>query len=460
MDKTRFGEIVSAFSAQDFKELHKFAESPFFNRNKQVTKLSELLFTVKHESGSSEIPKEEMWRYVYGPEGYNDDKFLKLTSDFVKLAEKYFCCKKNDSDIVRNKIFLLETFREMKLEKNFTKYYKELEQYFDKEYNRNADYFLYKYSFLSEALLCRHTEEGYDIISALDELNDTAGNGFLLIRLDNMIQGLISAGREICEEELLPVEKKIKDIKKSSPLAYGKYLVIKMLTAEEGKEFFYELKSLVTDNVKLNKANKRFFYDKLLIYCDSAQGKNSGFKQEELEIHKAMDAEGLIPAEGTYLGYNAFLKTVSCALNFGELEWSEKFIKKYAGKLSPEFAGNTVNLALADVNICLKKFDEALNALSFVDTHNSFFYLAKNLKTIIIYYEQGERDAANSAIDAVKHYLSRNKQKITGLYDYYNNFLNFTSRLLRNGKVNRSLIKNDLERAGKVANRVWLESKV
>lgn len=465
MEKTRFGEIISAFSVEDFKELQDFAVSPVFNTNKQVAKLAELLFAVKEEKGSIEIQKEEIWKYVYTAEKYNDDKYLKLTSDFVKLAEKYLIYKKNESDAVRKKMLLLESFREMNLEKNFSKYYKELEKHYDKEFNRTPDYFMNKYSFLSESLLFNHTGGDFNLPAVLEELNKTAENAFLLMRLDHMIQLHINTDEGINKEannaELNSIEKNLKSIQKESPIAYGKYLVFKMLSSENSEEYFSRLKKFVSDaGGKLNKSYLSFFYDKLLLFCGFGDG-NSDLQNEELEIHKVMDAKGLIPTEGTYLGYNYFLKTVDCALNLGELEWAEKFIKKYGGKLSPELAEDTVNLAKADVYIYLKKFDDALNPLSRVDNHNYYFYLAKNLKTIIIYYEQGKKDAAAYAIDAVKHYLTRNKQTIGSLYNYYNNFLNFTSRLVRiTNPINRDSIKNDLVKVEEVANRLWLENRL
>ena len=158
-----------------------------------------------------------------------------------------------------------------------------------------------------------------------------------------------------------------------------------------------------------------------------------------------------------------FKNLVIAALRVGEFNWAEQFIKNYKNRLNEKFRSNAYNYNQGALLFFKGQYGDALRLINQVEYTDIFYALDTRTMQIKIYYQLDEWAPMQSATEAFKVYLRRNKTLSENVKLLYNNFLKYTdklSRLTKRDKPKLTELKQKIEETKQIADLGWLQQKV
>ncbi|MBX7044194.1 MAG: hypothetical protein K1X86_00025 [Ignavibacteria bacterium] len=365
MVKGKIIDYISSISKDEFENLEDFLRSPVFSRSLTAIKFYAFLKKNFKEKKRFEFTWVEISEYVYGGEKYNENRVMKLVSDFCKILEKYFefLIFTNDSRYRKNA--LLISLRKKELKKYFLKEYTETDL---RSFSLNPDDVYYKYANMIEhSLLTKQRDD--------DSFEKTFNLIFIWIKLEHIINAAIQKqkGKIFYEKEIRKyLEENIKKIKKECPGIYYRYVVLKMLEERKPDIYYYEIKDFLKKNeTRLDIDSQKYFYDKFLYFC-GINRKRKDLNKDEFLINRKLEAKGVF--KDKKFGYAEFINIIESALRQSELNWSGKFIKEYGDNIN-EFKQETLAAANALLELHKGNNNEALKFANQIRNKNAYFNL-------------------------------------------------------------------------------------
>ncbi len=135
---------------------------------------------------------------------------------------------------------------------------------------------------------------------------------------------------------------------------------------------------------------------------------NNIFNRELFEIHKIWIEKGyLVKPEYRFVEIQVFKNIVYAALNIGEIDWAEWFLRSYSGSLSPDNSKAAISYCYALLYYNKKDYSKALDELKLMDHRNYQHKMECQLLTLKIYYELNAAENLLSLADSYLHYLKK-----------------------------------------------------
>ena len=118
MQNNKVFSILQKFDKYEQNRLRKFVQSPYFNRNKRLEKLLELLLKdLAIENQVISIDREKIWTSIGHKNKYDDVKLRKDFSDLLRLTEKFIAQEHYENNGLYKTEFLLAAIHEKKIDK-------------------------------------------------------------------------------------------------------------------------------------------------------------------------------------------------------------------------------------------------------------------------------------------------------------------------------------------------------
>lgn len=470
-------KILIAMSALNIYEINSFVKyihSPYFNVNQNIATFCTILAEAIKNNEENLLTPEIIWQKVFTDLPYNNQKFLKLNSDLVKLLEDFIAQKEFDQSDSFKTNLKIEGVRKRNLENLYSGIIHEIERLEKTELNQSAEYYLAKYQ-IEKNIFSLKTEnekknEKFEITAALN-IKDIS------INLDYFY---ISAKlRQYCTllswKKMYRVEIDIENIEHILSLAMNPlYSVIpaisiyhKMIITyidENNIENYYNLRKIMKNYIHFFPLDEqKEIYSTIINYCINKTNKNqTDFLRETFELYK----EGL--TNKTIFLTNEIIPTmfrniVIAALRVEEFSWAENFIFEYAKYVNEKYRDNAVEFSLARLEFYKKNFNQVLTHLNNVNYEDVWYNI--NAKTIYLhaYYELDEFDALESLLQAFKMYIRREKSLSADRKVHYLNLIKFTSALMKlNAKEQPKVLKlkEEILATKGVVSKPWLLEKV
>jgi len=473
MKNLKLIEILSGLDTGEIKRLSEFIRSPFFNKNDVVISLFDYIVKSMKSSDETDLEKRSVWKIIFPGEKYNDLKLRSLTSELKRLIENFLTVISGDENETRKKISLTEFFEQRNMVKNFNAVSKELEDHFKNEFNRNFDFYTDFVSYERSVL----NQKGRNIEKDLDwiyfGMSDNIDRYFISAKLELInsllsrkyhVLGNIAPKVKFIDEMVTFVEENLSSIEKNDPLIYSEYLVLKMMTSENGDKFFNKLLNFVIKNIDRFKHNElEQVYFSVINY-----GFNKIAMGEKIYLKKIFNVYSTFEENGFYNRKKFFqdidfISIVIIGLHLKNIEWVENFFHKYFKKILPDFREDTGNLIKGFIDYSKKNYNEAIESLSKVNYQHSYYYLKSKETLIQIYYEIGEFETMEYIADSTRHYLKRKKDVLSIHYSRYNDYLKYIAILLKarlKDKNEKGILINELKKNINVIGRDWLLEKV
>jgi hypothetical protein len=226
------------------------------------------------------------------------------------------------------------------------------------------------------------------------------------------------------------------------------------------KDIFLSDSSLLSDRYKYDLFNMFVNIGNLI-----TKSQKMDMHSELFELMSWKIKEGLTEdLRETLMGGNHFREYTLVAISVNEHKWAEEFIKKYSSILPKDLRENSVNTAMAFLQLHRKNYDEAIAFISKLKRT----YLIHDLDYFRImigaYFESGNLLECLSVKRHFQEYMRKSSRFVQTYKKSSQNFLGCLTKLINYKESGKKKILNDLEYEVKNSNeliwRIWLEKMI
>lgn len=469
MQTFKLFQILTHFDKLEQNRIRKFISSPYFNKDKVVLALFELMAEEINDPSNKIWTKEKIWDALVPELPYDDARLRKYQSDLLKLVEQYLIQQEFEADNLVSQAYLLRSIKKKKLKKLHNSTLKTVKDFSNKTSYRDGNFFLGQFLI----------ESAYDeLISDFEEKRtDRTNHEYISKLLDSFYIGEklkiyceVLSRKKLAQHdyEISLIDDVIKfaesTIYANTPFVSIYYQVYKMYIEPNNLEHYYKFHQLLSESSHLfSKGEEKTFYDFAQNYCVNQinQG-NSSFLKELFGVYKNLIEKNFFDIEGS-LESSMFRNIVVVALRIGEYSWTENFINNYIKVLPSDIRDNTYSFNLSQLYLYQKKYSDVIKILQEVDYNDYGTNIIAKTTLIGAYYEVGEMDPLFSLLESFRVYLNRNKEIPSARKTNYKNLIKFTKKLLSlPPSDNKKLIqlKQEVELTKNIASRDWLLEKI
>lgn len=447
MLKTKSLEILKTLSKTEFSAFCDFIESPYFNKNSNLVKLTAYLKKFYPSFTSGELNNEDLYRSIYPGKKYNDNILKNLLSDYYNkcLAFMEFEAFKNDSRFRQKK--QVSELNQKGLDKFFTKSLNLLrndviENSFDSNFfkdlvfvnNENAHYLSVR-SRQHEAFgnieeiassqffdfLVAHYKTRANLV-LIGDYYKRQGKEIKFLKFNEMIndEGIIQLIKENYPDEFIFI----------APYFYA----VNAVKSTNDNTSFYRLKEIISDHL-----SKFSFKEKFLLLSTAenvcAKKINSGdhsFIRELFELNIIKLKNGIISYNGSNSFHpSLFRNTCKTAVDLGEITWVKNFIDEYGKFITDDDRNNTLNYCRMLVNLKENDFEGVIRSAQKIDLNTAFYKLEVRSSMLISYFELSYFEEALSLLETFKKYLNNSTELSEFQKQTYLNFVSCFGELVQ-----------------------------
>ena len=467
-------EIISSSSdKEERKRFEEFLQSPYFNKSERNAKFCLYLVKSSEEGMLSDISEKLIKSSVFGGESVTEKKFSSLCTNAKKLFEEFIILKEFENASGLQSNLLLKSLSRFGAQRNFDSLAKRIESNYKKVSYHDNEYFAGRIMFQKSIIERKGIEFEKDLSKEYFHLSDYVDKQFAISKLE-LLNSFISRkyhvlGKEktelnLLEEAVRYVEDDREHFRKNETAIFSEYLIHKMMSSEDNEKYFHELFEYVSSNYrKFTQEGLELVYYPLINYGSNraALGDNI-FLNYVFRIYQSFEKNGFYGRLKSFQDLD-FISIIIISLRVGKTQWTEKFQKKYSGRLNAETGQDTENLSRGLTEFSKKNYKDAVRFIEKVNYINSYYYLKCKETLIKIYFEANDIIALIPLLDSTRHYLNRRKNLLSIHYKRYVDFLKCVKQLVqvsqKDDKGNAYKIRNELRSNHNIISHDWLLEK-
>jgi len=150
MEKSLLIQILRSCTKKEFREIHKWLNSPIHNQRQDVVFLFNYLLEDNHLYKDNSLKKKTVYRWIFGKEQFDDAKLRQTIYFLNKCIEEFLIYQELRQNEVRAQIALATVYRKKKLRKPFQKNLKITQKLQEKQEFRNHQYLRNEYFLQNE----------------------------------------------------------------------------------------------------------------------------------------------------------------------------------------------------------------------------------------------------------------------------------------------------------------------
>ena len=328
-------QILSQFDKLEQNRIRKFISSPYFNKDKVVLALFELVVAEINAGSQGEWPKERIWAKLATELPFDDTRLRKYQSDLLKLIEQYLIQQEFEADTFASQAYLLRSIKKKKLRKLHNSTLKTVKEIPEKTPHRDGNYYLGQ--FLVETSydqLISDFEEKKTEKTNLEEMSKLLDYFYIGEKLKIYCEVLSRKKFAKHEYDISLIDEILSFAERFEyqeiPFIAIYYQIFKMYVEPQEVNHYYKFQNLLSESSHFfPSSQEKVFYDFAQNYCINQlnQG-NSLFLKELFGVYKDVIAKGFFTIEGRMESLE-FRNIVVVGLRMGEYEWTENFINNY-----------------------------------------------------------------------------------------------------------------------------------
>lgn len=435
MINTKLITVLKTFSKSEINKFRDFVNSPYFNKNKNVIKLSEVVLNFYPGFDSKDLTEEKIFSKIYGTEKFDYFKIKNIMSDLFQLSELFLKTVSNEKSGIHNEIKLLNELHERKLGALYQKKEKSVSKHLDSLAVKDEFYFqaLHQLARINTSHF-KFKKSGYTFNLIQNEFDIFLKYSLIVLMqhyskmLTNKNHGNVEFNLEMFDNIWEYI--KDKDFADSpSSRIYKQIISIELFKDEKDYRQLLELK----EKFEKNLSPEDIYYILLVANSYAAYRLKTGdesYYDDRFRIFKEMiDRKIQYP---DYILFINFISTYTSACMVGEYEWAENFMNLFHNGISP--AGeisSTINYCKGFLAYRLKEYDKALEHFSKTKFKLFLTKVMVRSYTLRIFYEQNLYEQTFSAIDSFRHYLKSEKLISEDQKTTHYEFLRHLSELTR-----------------------------
>ena len=473
MKNSQLIKLLKTFNPEEIKRFREFISSPYYNKNKNVSKLYEVIRKAYPDFEQEKFTKENIFSKIFPGEKFNDNTLRLLIHYLYERAKEFLAYSRLEKERYGYKEQLVSELFDRDLNKESTKEIDKIISDLEKNDVKDTEYFINKYLFEYKKLYCLQKKyqdkyEKYFTKSNIETPFKNLTNFFLLEVLtfySVMLNTKILYKVEI-DTDLLKKLTACFDFETfyDRPIIQIYYNMVMALTNKDEK-YFYNIKDLVLKYEKDIAPLRQFdIYINLENYCRrKIRAGNKHFRREFFEILK-LDLEKKIYKVEPYISQNFYKNILQNAAELEEFEWADEFIESYKNELRSDYREAVYCYCKAYLEAEKNNYEKSLDYLSTLKTDEVYLKIDLKLLQARLYYELKEYDVLNSAIDSTRHFLKDNKFIAENRRVQFSTYINFLSALnnarLRKDEYKIQELKENIIKAEDLQWKDWFIKKV
>lgn len=474
MLKSNLIEAIKTLTPKEMKEFGELVSSPFFNKNKNVIKLYEVIKKYYPELESEKLSKEHVFSKLFPGEAYKDNTMRLLMFYLYEVLEKFIAYERYRKNEFAYRVNLLAEFNERNLFKDFEKNYEETKKFLTDNPVRDEHFYMNSFNLANEyfSFLAKVHLDKYEKFLTKESVEDRFSSltytylirvlSFYCASLNTYHVLNIKFNNELFESILSTLKP---DLFVNVPLIRIYYNAVMALLKPEEENFFYELKKLVLENEStISQGTLLDLYINLENYCTrKVREGHYEFVKESFELYRQELKNDLFKTNG-FMSSAFYRSIVNVGCKLGEHEWLHDFIERYKSELRFEERDSMYNFNMAILETDERKFEEALKYLSKVKTDELYLKMDVRMLQCRLYYELGWDDTLNSLLDAFKRTLANNKLMPEFRKLHYSNFLKFLAKINnmkhKADELDLDILSKQIEKEDNFYHKQWLLVKI
>jgi DNA-binding transcriptional MerR regulator len=423
MTKNKAYQVIKTFNPAEMKAFELFLRSPYYNSNKTIVKLFELLKKHIQKSPAKDLNEEEVFVKLYPGKKYNYGIMKNLVSELFRQCEKFLAVHPGEDEAAiefEEGLRRLKNYNNRSLDKLFHAEYKKLGdkmeysvlstniyrskfrlvEAFYKYYVRRS-----KYTGAADTLYPMSIYNTCDIISTIKQ--DIAGMEYLESQLNTVPPVDVTAAlyRNFDFENFL---KEIKGL----DAEYFEYINLQVrlmkLYREPGNvENYTELKQFVFAGIDNYSNSERWFLSSALFNFVLARYITGSSNELLLELaairkmqlkHVKFNSGGLGPLQA-----GVFRNIIEVFVMLRDTGFALEIIEKYLNELEADSRKSIFSYSMALIEESRGNYEKALKLLSDVEFTDYQAKFSAKMLAMVIFYNLGFIEEGLSAIDSMKH---------------------------------------------------------
>ena len=461
MHDTKLIRTLRTLDSREMTMLSQFYQAPVFNPGVKAKELLDYLMKYKPAFSSRKLEKEKVYQKIFGDADYDDVKMRLLISDALKAVHQFISVSRMMNDQLSTEMLLLDHFFRSENDDYTLKRFEEFEKklhalpYRDQKFY----YFNYRLEELKNNYFTRRSID-YDLAPLFRSLE-----GFYFLNKLKLICARLSHNyifrKEDHEAFVSEIEMSLRQGQFSGNqtiVAYS-YCVL-LLTAEKPEAWFTKLYDLLdSSSAEINPPDNIIFHKVMENYCIRLI--NQGEEQYYDQLYQLFERRLM---QATEISSSEVKSFTTLCLRMNRPEMVLRFINEKKHQFIPaEIREDAYNYSMAVYWFYMKDYSRVLHLLQEVEYLSVFYKIGSKKLLIETYFELSEWDSLDSAMNAFRVFIYRNKE-ISDLHKKNNsNFINFLYKLLNSRSSDSTRLKkmqHQLKKEQYVSERRWLMEKI
>ena len=438
MKKSQVVQLLEALSTSDLRRLKAFIYSPYFNKNKKVQQLLELLLDTAPDFAEKRLAKPVLLKKLFDNSTNDLQKLKDIASELMQVIERFFAQQHWEQSQTNIYVSSSQAALQANILPFFEKENRKSRKLLAQQTWRDAAYFMMQYQ--SEALAEQYNAllGKRTAISHLQAKMDYLDLAYLLQKLKcccDLLSHQLVMNSQSNLRLLAEIEEGIvnnQDYFEDFPSIQIYHQTLLMLKEPEEEKHYQLLVPLLEKWVHLfprEEARELYTYARNYCIWQSNRGKKAyethlfGLFQQLIRQNLLLEKEQL--SQWTYLN----IIVVGCRLS--EFDWTRKFIFDYKNNIVEGQRANAFNYNLAYFHYQKGELQTALSALRDVEFTDVYYQLNARILLLKTNFELADWQALDYTLDSFRIYLLRNKAIPTKRKKSAMNLVRFTQKLVK-----------------------------
>jgi len=464
MENSKLLDLLSSFSAREWRAFKMLVRSPFFNRNEAVIRLCDWLAV--RVSSIGDLDRKSAYQAVFPDKDYQDALLNHTMSALLKLGEAFIGIIEFQKDGFLSDFMTLKGLSERGLEKQYRYQFDRTCQEMEAVTKKGAQSYLHQYQLENLEVYRLQQQGGQGFNAYVQRTADSLDNFYLAEKLRCTCY-MLTSDRLLSVPYTIRLAEEINDFLRRnkseslSPIVKAYHLVYLLLSKPAAHDEFEQLKAALPDlESKLSRGDIEEIYQHAINYCNlQIIQSDSRYVTEALNLYVWGLEVGILLQNGKLSPWH-FKNIIKLALRLAKYDWTEQFIRERTPLLPSEFQEDAFHFNLAELYYYTKQNAKALEHLNKVEFTDVSYHLGAKIMLAKIYFEMDALDALDSLLHAFGIYLRRNRIISEDIRKTYLNFVAILGKIIKANTAQFPALRSKIEATPKLAARNWLLSQV
>ncbi len=425
MKNTKLIKLLETFSIAEFKRFRDFVKSPFYNKNKNVINLCDVLSDYHPGFDAASFTEENIYKKVFGTGKFDYFKIKNISSDLYNLALEYLRLVPNPSTEFTGDYNLIVQLRLRKLFNLHKKIVLSLSDNFKKKELKGSEFLYDNYLLTRENQLVDLFEKPSSISGILNEFESFYE--YLIFHMLQYYNLMIHIGKENSTKVNIKMIEEVTSYLEKGPvsthpttIAY-QYLILLKIKGKE--EYYFILKEHYFKHFnQMDHGAAYRTHMHMFGYCADMYNfiGDRRFVYEGYELYKHSYLNNRVTS-GELL-YPDFVNYVKVFSRAGDTELARKFISDYSRQLPADQYDNSMNFSMAYIFHKEGELTKALNYISRVNFPLAIMKVQAKIMQVQLNYELGYFEETRSFIESFRKTLSK---EVIVSEDFKNSIMTF-----------------------------------